>query len=328
MGKKKRKFKMILSGVVLLILALASIAYLSGQYAKMNLARKFPPPGKMVGSTQHRLHVNCQGQGPVTVLLEAGLNEFSVHWHRVQTLLVQHTKTCAYDRAGLGWSEINQNSSTLQNMVDDLRLVIQSINENHPLILVGHSYGSLIVRRYAQLHPENIRALVLVDPANEFMADRLTGYREAITSAASQFKSLQTMATLGLMAISSGRIPAGQLEGQALEQYRAVLATGSFFKGAYAESSSMLDNLAAMQQYGSMLKSEIPVVILSRGQSSQNVKGTENDILGQDDTWAMLQADLANRLNAKQIVAEQNDHHLQLSKPKLVYKTVLSFIES
>jgi len=319
---------MVFLSILLSILALAVIVYFTGQYAKTNLAKKFPPPGKMVGSTQHRLHVNCQGQGPVTVLLEAGLNKFSVHWHRVQTLLVQHTKTCAYDRAGLGWSEINQNPSTLQNMVDDLQLVIQSINENHPLILVGHSYGALIVRRYAQLHPENIRALVLVDPANEYMADRLTGYREAITGAASQFKSLQTIATLGLMAISSGRIPAAQLEGQALEQYRAVLATGSFFKGAYAESCTMLDNLAAMQQFGSALKSEIPVVILSRGRSSQNVRGTINDILDQDDTWASLQDDLANRLNAKQIVAEKNDHHLQLSEPKLVYKTILSFIES
>jgi len=92
---------MVFLSILLSILALAVIVYFTGQYAKTNLAKKFPPPGKMVGSTQHRLHVNCQGQGPVTVLLEAGLNKFSVHWHRVQTLLVQHTKTCAYDRAGL-----------------------------------------------------------------------------------------------------------------------------------------------------------------------------------------------------------------------------------
>jgi len=287
----------------------------------------FPPPGKMVGRTQHRLHVNCQGQGPVSVLLEAGLNEFSVHWYRVQALLAQHTKTCSYDRAGLGWSEISQNPSTLENMVNDLQMVIQSVNDSQPMILVGHSYGSLVVRRYAQLYPDNIRALVLVDPANEFMADRLTGYREEITSAAGQFKRLQTMASLGLMAFSRGSIPGGQLEGEALEQYRAVLASGSFFKGAYAESSAMLDNLTAMQQHDAPLRSEIPVVILSRGRSSQNTTGTQNDILGQDETWASLQADLANRLSAKQIVAKHNDHHLQLAEPDLVYKTVLSFIE-
>ena len=189
-----------------------------------------------------------------------------------------------------------------------------------------------MVRRYAQLYPENIRALVLVDPANEFMADRLAGYREDITSAAGQFKGLQNMASLGLMAFSRGSIPAGQLEGQALEQYRAVLASGSFFKGAYAESSAMLDNLTAMQQHGATLRSGIPVVILSRGRSSQHTIGiqnidTQNDIPGQDETWALLQADLAKRLNARQIVAQHNDHHLQLSEPDLVYKTVLSFID-
>lgn len=316
-----------LTGIALFLLALIAIAYFVGQYARTKLASTYPPPGKMISQTQHRLHVNCQGQGPVSVILEAGLNEFSVHWYRVQSLLAQHTKTCSYDRAGLGWSEVSHNPSTLQNMVNDLEVVIQSVNQGRPLILVGHSYGSLIVRRYAQLHPENIRALVLVDPANEFMADRLAGYREEITSAAGQFKRLQTMASLGLMAISRGRIPAGQLEGEALEQYRAVLASGSFFKGAYAESSAMLDNLTVMQQHGTPLRPEIPVVILSRGLSTPNTTGTQNDIVGQDDTWALLQADLANRLNAKQIVAIFNDHHLQLSEPNLVYKTILSFID-
>ncbi len=318
---------MILLGIALSLSALTVITYFTGQYARSRLAKTYPPPGKMIGHTQHRLHVNCQGQGPVSVILEAGLNEFSIHWYRVQSLLAQHAKICSYDRAGLGWSEVNQDPSTLQNMVNDLQVVIQFVNESQPLILVGHSFGSLIVRRYAQLHPENIRALVLVDPANEFMADRLTGYREEINSAAGQFKGLRTMASLGLMAISRKKIPAGQLDGEALEQYRAVLASGSFFKGAYAETNAMLDNLAAMQQHGTPLRPEIPVIILSRGQSSQNRTGTQNDILGQDDTWASLQADLAKCLNARQIVAKHNDHHLQLSEPDLVYKTVLSFIE-
>jgi len=317
----------VLNGIALFLLALIVIAYFAGRYARSSLARRFPPPGEMVGGEQHRLHVNCQGQGPVSVILEAGLNEFSVHWYRVQSLLAQHTKTCSYDRAGLGWSEVSHNPSTLQNMVNDLEMVIQSVNKSQPLILVGHSYGSIVVCRYAQLHPENIRALVLVDPANEFMAERLAGYREQITSAAGQFKRLQTMASLGIMAIARGSIPAGQLEGEALEQYRAALASGCFFKGAYAESSAMLENLTTMQQHGTSLRPEIPVVILSRGQSTPNTAGTQNDIVGQDDSWALLQADLANRLNAKQIVAKHNDHHLQLSEPELVYKTVLSFID-
>ena len=316
-----------LTGIALSLLVLIVIAYFAGQYARTNLAKLYPPPGKMVSSIQHRLHVNCQGQGPVSIIFEAGLNDFSVHWYRVQSLLAQHTQTCSYDRAGLGWSEISQNPSSLQNMVNDLEVVIQSVNNGQPLILVGHSYGALIIRRYAQLHPENIRALVLVDPANEFMADRLAGYREVIASVAGQFKGFQMMAALGLMAFFKRKIPAGQLEGKALEQYRAALASGAFFKGAYAETSAMLDNLAAMQQHGSALRADIPVVIISRGQSSPNTTGTQNDILGQDDTWSLLQADLATRLNAKQIVAEHNDHHPQLSEPNLVYKTVLSFVD-
>jgi pimeloyl-ACP methyl ester carboxylesterase len=36
-----------------------------------------------------------------------------------------------------------------------------------PYVLVGHSYGGLIVRRYAALHPGDVAGIILVDPAHE-----------------------------------------------------------------------------------------------------------------------------------------------------------------
>ena len=312
---------------IVAFLALAVLIFFTGQYARWNLARTFPAPGKMIAVAQHKLHVNCQGQGSVVVILEAGLNDFSIHWHRLQPLLSQHTITCSYDRAGLGWSEPSENQSTLRNKVNDLRDVVQAVGSGQPLILVGHSFGSMITRLYAQQYPENVRALILVDPANEHMAERIPGYQEAIESAATQFKGLQPIASLGLMALAKNSIPADVLEGEALAQYRAVLASGSFFRGAFGESNAMLDNLEAMQQIKSELSPTIPVVIISRAKTSSKIDNLQKEILDQDGVWEELQQDLVRRLNATHIHSAQSEHRIQVSEPDLLYRKILPFIE-
>jgi len=306
--------------------ALVVLVFFAGQYARWHLAKTFPAPGKMITAGQHKLHVNCQGQGSVVVILEAGLNDFSIHWHRLQPLLSQHAITCSYDRAGLGWSSPSKNQSTLQNKVNDLRVVVQTVGNGQPVILVGHSFGSMVARLYTQQYPENVRALILVDPASEHMAEHIPGYKEAIESAAAQFKGLRSIASLGLMALVTNTIPADLLEGEALARYRAVLASGSFFQGAFGESSAMLDNLKAMQQVRRALPPAIPVVIISRAINAGAKDYLNKGIPGQNGVWEALQQDLVQRLNATHIHSTQSEHRIQISEPDLLYRNILPFI--
>src|SRR5690606_31008232 len=46
------------------------------------------------------LNLRCSGEGPQTVLLEAGGNADSATWFRAQSLLAPQARVCAYDRAG------------------------------------------------------------------------------------------------------------------------------------------------------------------------------------------------------------------------------------
>ena len=312
----------------LALLALSVVGLvIFGQIARRNLGKRFPPPGAMLGLPGYRLHVRCEGRGPVMVLLQAGLNDFSLQWSRLQPLLAQETRTCSYDRAGLGWSEPSPSPPTITHAVDDLHAVVQSTSADAPLVLVGHSYGSLLVRLYAQQHPENIRAIVLLDPANEFMAERMPGYAQALASAVDQFRKLARLASLGLIALSSKSVPADRLDGEALQQYRAVVAAGSFFKAAAAETAEMLNNLRAMQAAPQTALASIPVVIISRGQP-EAIPGLPNKSAQTlEQTWADLQTDLVNRLNARQIIAERSGHDIQLSQPELVHDIIKRIIQ-
>ncbi len=113
------------------------------------------------------LNLRCVGDGPQTVLLEAGGNADSATWFRVQSLLSSQARVCAYDRAGYGFSDEGPLPRDLDADVADLAALVAAAKLKTPLVLVGHSLGSNIVRGYARQHPQDVRALVLVDPPEQ-----------------------------------------------------------------------------------------------------------------------------------------------------------------
>ena len=124
--------------------------------------------GQLVAIAPGRaLNLRCVGEGPQTVLLEAGGNADSSTWFRVQPLLSPQARVCAYDRAGYGFSDEGPLPRDLDAAVADLAALIAAARLDTPLVLVGHSLGSNIVRGYARRHPRDVSALVLVDPPEQ-----------------------------------------------------------------------------------------------------------------------------------------------------------------
>src|SRR5688572_12417969 len=127
------------------------------------------PPGQFVDVGGHRLHVTCAGSGTPPVLLESGIAASSLSWARVLPEIAAFTRVCAYDRAGLAWSDTASSPRTFDTICDDLGAVLTHAQERARFVLVGHSFGSLIVRGYAARHPERVAGLVLVDPPTEWL---------------------------------------------------------------------------------------------------------------------------------------------------------------
>jgi pimeloyl-ACP methyl ester carboxylesterase len=118
----------------------------------------------MVDIGTARLHLHESGSGSPTVILEAGIAASSLSWDLVQPDVAQLTRVCSYDRAGLGWSDLNPNPPNLQQIVADLHATLTAAAIPGPYILVGHSFGGLVVRAFAAAYPEESAGLVLVDP--------------------------------------------------------------------------------------------------------------------------------------------------------------------
>jgi pimeloyl-ACP methyl ester carboxylesterase len=112
------------------------------------------------------LHINCLGEGGPTVILEAANLGMSAHWVRVQQLLAQTTRVCAYDRAGLGWSESGTEPRDAKQISSELHTLLQGADTEAPYVLVGHSYGGLYARMYAARYPNQVAGVVLVDSSH------------------------------------------------------------------------------------------------------------------------------------------------------------------
>lgn len=128
-----------------------------------------PAPGVLVDIGGHKLHLRCVGPagGRPTVILEAGGGGFSNSWSLVQALLSSRVRTCAYDRAGLGWSEPGPAPRTMRQEVFELHALIEAAKVPGPFVLVGQSIGGLLVRLYAERYGSDVVGIVLVDPTHE-----------------------------------------------------------------------------------------------------------------------------------------------------------------
>jgi len=127
--------------------------------------RRYAAGGRWIdiGSGQ-RLYLLEKGSGKATVLFEAGIAATNLNWFHIQETVSQFAATASYDRSGLGWSSPSRTARTPSNLAAELHELLWGAGLKPPFILVGHSFGGLVMRRLALLYPEEVESIVLVDP--------------------------------------------------------------------------------------------------------------------------------------------------------------------
>src|SRR3990172_2738206 len=239
----------IVVGIALVVAILVGWTWRRGAKAKAELAAKYPAPGKLVDVGGYRLHINCQGQGSPTVVIEAGAADCSLSWGQVQREVARFTRVCTYDRAGLGWSERSPQPRTAHNLVEDLHTLLARSGVEPPYVLVGHSLGGLFVRLYAHEHPDQVAGMVLVDAVHEEMFLR---YPEAFSSLLQRSrKPMAWFLRLGEMSAAAGllalapRLYQQQLLSiapeEARETYRGVMSADAKCLAAVREEYGTVD---------------------------------------------------------------------------------------
>lgn len=267
--------------------------------------------GRVDIGSQRRLYLECRGSGRPMVILEAGAGNDAAIWdtialppHSGETAVLPgvatFTRVCAYDRPGTvldpadpahrSRSDPVAMPRTAQAMVADLHSLLHAAGMPGPYVLVGHSFGGLVVRLYGSTYPDEVAGMVLVDAAQE---DYYAGVQALLTP--TQWAAY-------------AHPPADQEPG--LEQ----IDTGA--------SAAEMRQAAAKSPLRPM-----PLVVLTHGRPWDWPQGYP--VAALEALWTRLQHRLVALVpNARLVVAARSQHYIQLDQPDLVIDEIRQVVEA
>jgi len=155
--------------------SLSSTPTSSGQSKGRTIDQKF-----VVAADGRQLALACWGEGSPTVLLETGGTNIE-EWagSGIVTQLSGRTRVCTYDRAGTGTSDAAPNKRRdADDAVRDAHAVLEAAHVTGPLVLVGRSFGGMLVTHYADTLPQDVVGVVVLDtppPSAEFTEESEPG---------------------------------------------------------------------------------------------------------------------------------------------------------
>jgi pimeloyl-ACP methyl ester carboxylesterase len=104
--------------------------------------------------------------GIPAVIFESGIGSTLDAWGAIPTEISRSTRVIVYERAGIGASDPGTQPRTIPQIIRELHALLEKINVPPPYVLVGHSYGGVIVRAFSSTFPKEVSGLVYVDPTD------------------------------------------------------------------------------------------------------------------------------------------------------------------
>lgn len=324
--------------VLIGLAALITVGVLYQQVEARRRAARFQPPGEMIDVGGHRVHAWCGGSGAPLVLLESGIAASSLSWSLVQPKIAAFARVCAYDRAGLAWSDAASCARTFQQIVAELSRLLEHVAPAGQLVLVGHSFGTFVVRAFAEQHPRRVAGLVLVDPPTEWLT--VTPHRRRMLRGGRQLSRVGALlARVGVvracLALLTAGVPAAprgfvKVFGPTAARTLARLVgevrklppeVHPIVQELWCQPKcfrSMADHLAVLEREGAAMRAvspppDIPVAVISSG--------------NQPPEYLIEHRRLAERSAAgRHLVAARSSHWVQFDEPELIVAAVRELV--
>jgi pimeloyl-ACP methyl ester carboxylesterase len=246
--------------------------------------------GRIVGTSDSHLYLYCAGEGTPAVILEAGLGDTHETWASVQAAVAAFTRVCSYDRAGLGRSTPGVQLRTAGHMTEELHALLHNVGIPSPYVLVGHSFGGLIVQLFASSYADETAGLVLVDSAHEEQEAWL----------------------------------AAELSDEEMAEQMG------FQNGGNAEGADATTSFAEVRAAHWRLQAPLVVLVrgmIPPDEEPPNWTPERAERMGA--SWLQLQAELAQRSpQGRLVIAERSGHNIHHSQPEIVVDAIRQIVDA
>jgi len=307
--------------------------------------KSIPPPGSLLDVGGFRLHLVTAGEGTPAVVLDAALGASSVSWSLVQPAVAQFTRVCSYDRAGFGWSDAGPLPRTARRIASELRTLLSIAAVPPPYVLVGHSFGGIVMRVFAHDYRADVVGLVLVDPAHaeDWVApapkerhkiDRgvsLCRYGAAATRMGVA-RAVAALVSMGAYGIARGLVkvtsrgalsredegilaPIWKLPREARAPLAQFWTQTKFFEALGSQIASICESAAEAVEAESQGYGDLPLVTISSSDPGDYR-------LAQQDSLARRSS------RGRHVIASNSGHWIPLDEPALVVSEIRDMVET
>lgn len=320
------------SFILIAFATIVGIAYeMSG---RKHAEREFPPPGKLVDIGGRKIQLDCRGTGSPTVIFEAGLDmDGSLSWSAVHDEIAKTTRSCAYSRAGIMWSDPRNAPQNGISIAQDLHATLSKAGEQGPFVLVGHSLGGPYIMTYTKYYGQQVAGLVFVDASHPEQVQRHDAIKKL-----SEPKLMKLRDKVGAALNWTGVVRAvaafhGKPTNVSDRAFQAIKAYAPTSLGAMLkEDDSFNDTLAEAGTFRQLGNRPL-FVLTAMAPYSEQVRSNFNITVDQakqyEDASKRMQDELATWSSQSQhqlIVG--SDHYIQFDRPDVVIAAVRSVVES
>ena len=270
MIKKVRKFLKFFGIAIAILIGSFLVA---GQIAYHSVPT-IDPPGKVYSVDGKDMHLYCTGpennDKPITIIIIAGAGTQSPVYYNLQENLSETTRTCTYDRAGMGWSEPNDMPAHTNNMSDELKQLLKVAQIDGPIILAGHSLGGIVSLIYSAEHEEQVVGIAFIDSSHYNQVEYFgKEYSDAVHKQTDEilasFWLIELASNLGILSLLTSISDVSEV-GINEEQKKMILYFDRWVPSSYATMKSEINNLKTAFDQGKnahYFRGDLPIVSIS-----------------------------------------------------------------
>lgn len=256
--------------------------------------------GEKIDVGGYNLYIDCKGTGSPTVILESGLEGDVVTWKNVHPEVAKFTRVCRYDRAGLAHSDYGPMPRDAKLTAQNLHTLLTTADIAPPYILAGHSFGGLLIRRYAFDFPDEVTGMVFVDSLHEDWWQDALALLDAPTSSDSA-----RLTSFRLYLTDGWRVPSNNFEAM--------------------DIPAVVDQVRETGEFGDM-----PITVLTAGKFTVLNSGLPPNL---ETSLADLFHDLQGKIaalstNGTQTIIPDTGHNMPRENPRVIVDAIQVMIQT
>lgn len=167
MAKALIVFKWVGLGILVVTVLVIGASFINHKIRLSFESSAFPPPGQMILVNDHQLHLYVEGKGdlPLVFISGSGTSSPTLNFKPLYQQLSNEYQIVIIERSGYGWSEIGSTPRDIDTLLFENRKALELAKIDPPYVLFAHSMGVLESISWANQYPEEVVAIIGLDPA-------------------------------------------------------------------------------------------------------------------------------------------------------------------